>query len=126
MDISTAEQVICDACGEGVPSTWQPGLPDSGWSLPFQSFGYYGGFSDDLETELGIIDASQRQRWLLCHDCVMKFLFVFPQLAKFLQAGQHPCVENTPCCQFAWRVNPQTNNIQVAQLGQWVDKPNSN
>jgi hypothetical protein len=123
MDITTAEQVICSACGEGAPSTYQSGLPDSGWSLPFQSFGYYGGFSDDLEAEFGI---TVFQRWVLCHDCVMKFLYVFPALAKSVQAGQHPCENDTPCCQFAWRAHPETGVIQIAQLGQWVDKPNSN
>lgn len=123
MDISTAEFVKCSACGGGAPSTYQAGFPDHGWVLPFQHFGFYGGFTDDLGVLMGT-DISKN--WIICHDCIAILFHVFPKLAESIGAGTHPCEENTPCCKFAWRTNPNGNGFQHPEMGRWVDSPNNN
>jgi hypothetical protein len=69
--------------------------------MPFDLFGYRGGFSE----EVGALVGNRHSReWILCHDCVVRFLDTFPLLAE--RAGLsalHHCDAETPCCRFAWR-----------------------
>ncbi len=70
--------------------------------MPFDTFGYYGGFDDNLP----VLSGSLRPReWILCHDCVVKFLDTFPLLAQDI--GQNCHSDNSdspfPCCRHAWQ-----------------------
>ena len=85
------DTTTCDACGaQGGTACGR--LPDNGWTLPFTSFGYHGGFTDDYDRD---------EAWLMCHDCVVKFLTLFPRLAKSISGG-HPTPSGARCCEFAW------------------------
>jgi hypothetical protein len=90
----------CSACGEPRLCRSQDIYPDNGWVLPYETFGYYGGFSDSMRVLLGQQRSSE---WILCHDCVVKFLRTFPALADSFGNGHHPCSDDSPCCEFAWR-----------------------
>lgn len=107
-------QSVCSGCGQSQRLTQQtsPSLPDGGWSMGFEHFGYYGGFSDELEVAFGKRDSKQ---WTLCHDCVVRFFDAFPALAESFGGGHHPNFIHTDfrdrgedgtihpsCCRFAW------------------------
>lgn len=130
--------VTCSACGNDAPCTQQKRLPDQGWELPFDVFGYYYGFSDEISVLIG----DRRSRiWIMCHDCVAKFLDTFPLLAATLGKGLHPHYGDSdePCCEYAWRatdkfaqyerdddgelVPVRGAKYQVVQSGKWIDAP---
>jgi hypothetical protein len=112
---------LCDACGQKQRLTQQtsPALPDGGWIMEFEHFGYYGGFSDDIEVAFGKRDSNS---WSLCHDCVVKFFETFPALAEQFAGGHHPNFIHTDhhggdigtdhpsCCRFAWTWNVTVEN----------------
>ena len=103
--------ITCDCCGNDDVSTQQEHVPDDGWHLPVDLFGYYGGFSDNIKVLMGQSPSS----WMvMCHDCVVKFLTAFPLLAEKLTDMGHPN-HNKPhgvyldddreypsCCKWAW------------------------
>lgn len=107
--------VQCSACGNEVEGeSVNNHLPDAGFVLPYQDFGYYGGFTDSFD------DYYEKPReWLMCHDCVLKLLETFPLLAKTVSRGGHPCDKDTPCCDWAWRKTDA--GIQFGKDGQWSD-----
>jgi hypothetical protein len=117
--------IPCDACGAEAPTHNQDSIPDNGWVMPYEDFGYYGGFSDH--------DTYGRRpkHWFMCHDCVVKFLNTFPALAKSVGAGTHGCEDDTPCCNHAWRGTELFGqdvwgvHTQKAVDGKWVDDPPS-
>ena len=121
--MTVATGVACTACGGGTPS---PGanadLLENGWVMDFENFGYYGGFTDDVDVLLG--DRKSRN-WHLCHDCIVKLLNLFPALAKTINAGQHPSEEIKPCCDFAWRLKEGGACCQYSQFGEWLDIPSA-
>jgi len=98
--MSNKNYIECSACGHLSEATQQNALPDNGLLLPYETFGYYGGFSDSMRVLIG---HQLSKEWILCHDCVVKFLRTFPLLADSFGKGHHPCEDNTPCCEFAWR-----------------------
>lgn len=124
----------CSGCGVEQPCTQQKNYPDNGWVLPFDTFGYYGGFDDNVDVLLSDV---QSRQWVLCHDCVVKFLTLFPRLQDTFAKGLHPCEGETPCCEWAWRGTDkfgeyETNesgelvpasgaHYQIVQNGLWVD-----
>jgi hypothetical protein len=122
MDTTTG--IACSACGGGVPSS-EPNskLLDNGWVLPYDTFGYYGGFTDNVSVLLG---HTESRHWNLCHDCVLSFLNLFPRLARSINSGQHPCDDEKPCCRFAWRLKENGECCQHPQFGEWIDSPNNN
>lgn len=103
--------ITCDCCGKDEVATCQEHVPNDGWHLPVDTFGYYGGFSDNLRVLMG----QEESNWLvMCHDCVVKFLTTFPMLAEKLTDMGHPN-RNKPfgllldderefpsCCKWAW------------------------
>ena len=93
---------ICSACGNKYPCTQQKSYPDDGWSLPFDTFGYYGGFDDNVPVLTGSVRPRQ---WIFCHDCVVKFLETFPRLAETIGKNCHPAPRDAlvPCCRHAWQ-----------------------
>lgn len=92
--------VRCSGCDYDVQCDEQKHLPSNGWDLPFDLFGYYGGFTDEVD----VLFSNRRSRsWILCHDCIVKFLTLFPALAETIGKGTHPCDSETPCCEWAWR-----------------------
>lgn len=107
----------CSACGSENPCTQQKFLPDNGWVLHFDTFGYYGGFDDNIET--AIAGAPSRE-WILCHGCVVKFLTLFPLLQESLGKGLHPCESDTPCCDFAWRATEKFGKYETDESGKLV------
>jgi len=79
------------------PHHSQEDAPDNGWDLPYEQFGYYGGFTDH--------DGACDGKWRLCHDCVVRFLEAFPLLGVLVGRGWHTMYGPTdvPCCRWAWR-----------------------
>lgn len=99
---SSKRYATCSACRQPAVCTQQDHYPDNGWVLPFDTFGYYGGFDDVMPVLLG-----QRltREWILCHDCVVKFLDTFPLLAEDIGKNCHSDNRDSevPCCRHAWQ-----------------------
>lgn len=105
--------IKCDECGEEQPATQQDNYPDGGWSLPYETFGYYGGFDDNIGVLLG---EDKPNDFILCHDCVVKLLTALPVLGAKLVGGHHPNwvhddgfdgsgddgTVHPSCCRWAW------------------------
>lgn len=129
-------EVECSACGEVRPATYQEHYPDDGWVLPFDTFGYDGGFADNFRVLLG---REKSREWIMCHDCVVKFLETFPRLAEELGRNLHTPPRhraNVACCRHAWRATeyfsdfkPRPNGAAAYQTawpdGVWHDDPES-
>ncbi len=86
-------------------------MPYDGWTMPYRHFGYYNGFDDDISVLIGGEDYDW---WWLCHDCIVKFLTMFPLLGEKVGRGCHPSdrdgengTDTKPCCQWAWTTNPK-------------------
>lgn len=106
----------CDGCGLMHDSSCQNGhYIDYGWGLMFGDFGYYGGFTDNLEAMFDVRDNPEHAvKYMahLCHDCCVKFMTTFPLLAVRMGVeGGHPNknehdsdngIATPPCCPFAW------------------------
>lgn len=104
----------CQTCGAECPATQQETMPNGGWTLPIDLFGGYGLFDDNMEVAFG----QKPSRWLtMCHDCVVKFLTMFPLVGEAIGGGNHPnnihkgdFVQTDPkdgtkddsCCLWAW------------------------
>jgi hypothetical protein len=88
----------CSACGESRQCTQQKVYPDRGWILPFEMFGYYGGFSDQLDI---LFEKRISAEWIMCHDCVVKLLRTFPLLAETFGNDHHESPDDSPCCEFS-------------------------
>lgn len=102
--------------------------------MPWEDFGYYGGFTDTQED----LNIPPCQPWIWCHDCIVKLLETFPLLGKTIPSGGHHCDNDAPCCNWAWRATDKfgkyeidANNklipadgahYQIAVNGVWVDK----
>ncbi len=119
--------VICDGCGVMSPAAdIDENVLDNGWVLPYDRFGYYGGFDDNIDVLIG---GDSSRYWLFCHDCVVKFLRTFPRLAEGLGRGCHPCIDAEPCCEFAWQPtelwgkNVSGVQIRYGSPDGWVDGP---
>jgi hypothetical protein len=112
--------VICNGCGGNCRTNLvNSDLPDNGWALPYPSFGYYGGFSDNLGYLLGD-NEPQPDFWRLCHDCILAIFSVLPALGKSMSVGQHPCEDDTPCCKWAWKHDEDTSTtLVVGDDGNW-------
>jgi len=112
---------MCSACQEHAPCTQQETYPDGGWILPFDTFGYYGGFDDRIEVLTGNLRTRQ---WILCHDCVVKFFTFFPGLAESIGQNCHPCREEVPCCAYAWQATEsfgRRDSTEPSVLTAWPD-----
>jgi len=101
-------------------ATQQDEYPDDGWVLPYETFGFYGGFTDNVAVLLGNKTTSN---WILCHGCIVKFLDTFPLLKQYFEAGQHPCSGEKPCCDFAW--NDDQIQTRYGHNGVWVENERS-
>lgn len=130
-----SKYAMCSACGAKAPCTQQDVYPDGGFVLPFETFGYYGGFSDAMSVLLG---QRRSREWILCHDCVVTFFRTFPRLAETFGPNHHPCRSDIPCCEFAWRgtddfakrhdemlVRTQTAVLDADGTLRWKDEPPS-
>jgi hypothetical protein len=94
---SEKETTTCMGCGSQVKSAdLNSDLPDNGWKLYPDDFGYYSGFHDSFGEE-------ESRPFIICHDCVVKLLELFPRLAEMIHPGGHPCQDETPCCRHAWQ-----------------------
>lgn len=109
--------VFCHGCEKPSVCTQQDSLPDHGWVLPHGIFGYYGGFTDNLDHLLAL-EGSDEDYWILCHDCVAKVLEVLPLLGESLGKGQHPCETAKPCCKWAWK-RLADKTLVPDELGNW-------
>lgn len=127
--------VKCTACGEDVEGEpLNDHFPVKGFVMPWEDFGYYGGFTDTQED----LNTPPSQPWIWCHDCIVKLLQTFPLLAKTIPPGGHHCDNDIPCCNWAWRATDKfgkyetdENNkfvpiggahYQIAVNGVWIDK----
>lgn len=93
---------ICHGCGMMAPHHTQEDYPDNGWALPIDEFGYYAGFTDVIS---GLDPNQKSDRLRFCHDCVLKFLKMFPLLEMYITKGchnQHGPNEK-PCCKYSWK-----------------------
>jgi len=89
--------------------------------MEYETFGYYSGFSDDIEP---MLDNRISKKWFMCHDCVVKFLETFPMLGETVHKGGHSirCDKDNskPCCNWAWRIS-DAGIVQEAKDGEWID-----
>ena len=114
--------VVCNACGESVrveSAQHLLDLPDNGWAIPIRDFGYYGGFSDnDLSYDDNRGDI--KDYLVMCHDCVLRLLEIFPRLAKRIGFGAHSMLgdDERPCCDYAWRTH--NGNVERGEQGKWI------
>ena len=87
--------------------------------MDWRNFGGYQMFDDTID------DAPEYKDWLLCHDCVVKFLTLFPNLGKDVQRGAHPSLTEEPCCPWAWRVvwgdEDKSGTLYLVEDGRWVE-----
>jgi len=120
--VNTTHTVICTACERIVPSAGINPYPDNGWVMRFDDFGYYGGFTDNIDAHL---DGRMSSRWFLCHDCVVKFLATFPNLARTIHKGGHgrsgEADTSHPCCEWEWRISDNGTPQIVGDDGEWKD-----
>lgn len=106
--------VRCDACGELTPAVNKPDLPEHGLSINVPSMTYYAGFTDLLPGDL----TEQEERFHICHDCSVRLMRTFPALGARIGFGGHPCDDETPCCDWAWK---RTGGVTfIAEQGKWV------
>jgi len=108
--------IECDACGEYYQAGSQEFIFDNGWVMKSKQFGYYGGFDDEMFTD----EDEERDDWFMCHDCIVVLLETFPKLGATVGKGSHPCEDETPCCQWAWRTSGDTLQFANTEL-EWVD-----
>ena len=122
--------VVCDNCGEEAPATQQKSLPDNGWWLPFEHFGYYGGFTDEMDVLIG---QREGDALIICHDCVKRMLYFLPGIAGKMRKGNHPNMNTghefqhpldiEPCCEWCWTsVRNGRGPVQtyVVEDGKWI------
>lgn len=86
-------QSMCDGCGQVVKGeVYENGMfiIDSGFC--FNLSGGYNEFNDAFDSR---VDFS------ICHDCVLKFIELFPRAGQLLGPGCHPA-DNEPCCLWSW------------------------
>jgi hypothetical protein len=115
------DSVRCDACDEARDTSYPTATTiDSGWSLPYEAFGYYGGFTDNLDA---LMSDNDYRSWSMCHACIVKFLDTFPLLAKSIEKGAHPSpYDDKPCCSYAWSIAPN-GETALASGGEWIVAP---
>ena len=122
MTNAVQDAVRCDACGELCPASISTSsVIDNGWWLPYETFGYYSGFTDNLEAMMTSNDLLKS--WNICHACIVKLLDTFPLLAKSMSKGAHPChYDDKPCCDYAWCV-ATNGDLMFASGGEWIVAP---
>jgi hypothetical protein len=122
----------CDNCNKQVPSQrlQGEGYPDNGLEIFPLTFGYYGGFIDNLPLDE---DKPSGERVVFCHDCSVSLFRQFPSMLKGLGIslgevasnplgfGFHPCEGDTPCCEFSWDSAGEQDKIKIVnkQTMQW-------
>ena len=113
--------VKCDACGQARQASMPTATTiDGGWYLPYEHFGFYAGFTDNLEA---LMADDEPRSWSICHDCVVKFLDTFPLLAKSIESGgHHSPYEAKPCCNYAWSSTLEGETV-FASGGEWIVAP---
>lgn len=84
---------------------------DNGITIPFRACGHYNGFTDNEPWE----QIEDDEVWSLCHDCVLLFLRTFPRLAAKLPPGLHPCADEVPCCEYAWKARRDEPGVLVGR-----------
>lgn len=123
--------MVCDNCKEEVRATQQDNYPDNGWWLPYSHFGYYGGFTDEIDVLMGMADGKSL---IICHDCIVRMLYFLPALGEAIGKGnhinqnrgkdfQHP-LDVKPCCDWCWtsvRDGREPAKIYVVEDGKWVN-----
>ena len=89
---------MCHGCGSMTPHHTQKDYPDNGWAFDMNNFGYYAGFTDPI--------GEDPQPVRLCHDCIIKFLDIFPLLSILVPRGSHSQdgPDEKPCCRYAWKL----------------------
>lgn len=118
---SSPKYATCSACGEQALCTRQSNYPDHGWVLPFDTFGYYGGFDDNMDVLFG---RRISREWIFCHDCVVKLLSMFPRLANDIGKNCHSCpTGDEACCAHAWQGTDifGLNEFGVHSRSAWPD-----
>lgn len=106
----------CSACENTLAQAMN--MPGSGWRVDWGNFGGYDMFDDVIDDEEGT------RVWYLCHDCVVKFLTLFPKLGKDIPRGAHPSITDEPCCEWAWHMvwedGDQSGTLYLPEDGRWV------
>jgi hypothetical protein len=96
--------------------------------LPYETFGYYGGFDDNMRVLMGI---EEPDHFVMCHDCVLVMLDALPGLKARMSGGGHPNwneprgfrgnpLEWSPCCEFAWTYHDDKTYLGQAD-GTWME-----
>ena len=116
MEDEETSSVECHGpCGKSYPLRNDNELPNGGWTMPISIFGGYAGFDDDVRV---LVHGDSPKYYFVCHDCVVKFLELFPKFGEILGGGCHPNNVHIPkseddslradgtevpsCCRWAW------------------------
>jgi len=126
-DPAEYDLVTCSGCERTQRGDFSNGgLLPCGWIVPYEDFGYYNGFSDNIEV---LYNTLPSKTWVLCHDCVVILLGALPLLAKKIPLNSHYCDEDKPCCEWAWQGTGLYGTGIAGVLtrhpenGKWVDDP---
>lgn len=93
---------FCDACSAPIQHN----------QLVFDISGGYGQFTDYVGDE--------DKRFVLCHDCILQMIALFPAMGAKFGEGCHPCDNSKPCCAFAWQVHEGAYATPSQDLQSWV------
>lgn len=81
--------------------------------LSFSLAGYDSGFNDDTSDHNPLL--------ILCHDCVLRLIDLFPRAGREMQRACHPNGndDDTPCCQYCWTFIDGETHIPTTDLKGW-------
>lgn len=110
----TETDLYCEGCGALI-SCDDPLLPSDGLALNIG--GHHGGFNDDTT------GGTFNNLLVLCHDCVLRLVGLFPILHLKFGVGCHPS-HDTPCCPYGWRWGENDELLVPNEsLNGWVPMP---
>jgi len=99
----------CTMCQSQVPNVFGDHdfgtvQPDNGLHISIHTG--YGMFDDPMDEE--VIETLQTV--VLCHDCSVRVINLFPEEFRKLFQGGHPYNGDTPCCSFAWSADSHASH----------------
>ena len=104
--------INCYGCSTRIPLVGEDiDMPVNGLSLSLA--GNYDGFNDDT--------SDHAPRLILCHDCVLRLIELFPRAGREMQQGCHP-IDNdsdTPCCAYCWTFIDGESHVPTPDLKGW-------
>lgn len=115
--MSDTAGIVCSECGKAKAATQQNVLPDGGLVFHPREWGYYGGFTDNEPW----VPMKPEEEVVLCHDCSLRLVRLFPSIARALgEGGHHPGDLKEPaCCEYAWTFDSSKFVYRGQRDGSW-------